>query len=470
MSCVLAVTCVSMLLAQDDQKLAEHFHAGQTAAANQQFDRAITEFRAVLQIDPSVVQARANLGLMYYLSGRYGEAAKELSTVTRSDAGILPAQLFLGLSYLKLGAFQEAIPPLEKAKELDPSNPQAARGLLASYINLGRYHEAATELRFFESRSDEEALYITGQAYLDMGRALTSRMARNYRASPWAHRLAADLAADRSDWTIAVDEYQKAMREDPGMPGVQRLLAAAEAHTKTTGESELRDNVGRSASDSAEDLYEQICAYTTLGEKYFKKLQDSFPDSPYAHELRGDVYRLSQDFPSALREFKAALIKFNDDAALHRSAAEMDILLGRVDDAEAELQQAAKLTPGNAETEYLLGQVYSKSEKTAQAVEHLKVAVRRDPNLLQARALLGTAYMHLKQPALAVPELQKALPLDYYGDLHFQLYKAYRALGQTDAAEKALAVSKEMRTKSFGSAVARITGAENAPSESQDKP
>lgn len=423
----------------------------------------------MLQIDPSVVQARANLGLMYYLSARYSEAAQEFSIAARADPNILPAQLFLGLSYLKLGAFQRAIPPLEKAKQLDPSNQQVARGLLACYIALGQYQDAATELQFFEERTDEESLYIAGQAYLDMGRSLTQRMAQNYRSSGWAHRLAGDLAVDRGDWNTAVDEYRKAIAADPEMPGIERALAAATAHQKQADSSESRSH--STNRETAQALYEKIRAYTRRGEEFFKKLQDSFPDSPYAHELRGDVYRLSQDFTAALQEFEAALMKRDDDAALHRSAAEMDVVLGRLQDAETELHKAARLNPGDAETEYLLGQVYSKSDgKTEQAVEHLRAAVRRDPNLLQARALLGTAYMHLNQPALAAPELEKALPLDYYGDLHFQLYRADRALGKKEEAGKALAISNELRAKSFRSTVAKISGAENPGPAPQEKP
>jgi tetratricopeptide (TPR) repeat protein len=448
--------------AQDDPRIVQHFRAGQAAAEKQQFDQAIAEFRAVLQIDPGLVQARANLGLMYYLSARYDDAAKELSRVTQGDPQLLPGELFLGLSYLELGALDAAIPPLKKAQQLDPSNTQAARGLLACYVNLGKYREAAAELQFFENQPGEEALYITGQAYLDIGRALTLRMAHNYPSSAWSHRLAGDLAADRSDWSTAVDEYQKAQTADPSITGLQQSLAAAQARRKETDNSRSEsDALPAPAADSPEALYKEIRADTIKGEQAFKKLQDLYPDSPYAHELRGDVYRLSQDFPSALAEFKAALTKRADDATLHRSAAEMDILLGHIDDARAELEAAAKLKPGNSETEYLFGQVCSKSGETEIAVEHLQQALRRDPSLLPARALLGTAYMHLNKPALAAPELEKALPLDFYGDLHFQLYKAYRALGKTAASQRALAESNELRAKSTRSAVAKISGTEN---------
>jgi tetratricopeptide (TPR) repeat protein len=121
-----------------------------------------------------------------------------------------------------------------------------------------------------------------------------------------------------------------------------------------------------------------------------------------------------------------------------------------------------------------LAQVLVKQKDTGGAVIHLKEATVRDPNLLEAHALLGTAYMHMNQPALARPELQKAIAIDYYGDLHFQLFKAYRALGDSAAAEKALARSKELRKKSLASAVAKLAGhtaaseidPENQPSQS----
>jgi hypothetical protein len=58
--------------------------------------------------------------------------------------------------------------------------------------------------------------------------------------------------------------------------------------------------------------------------------------------------------------------------------------------------------------------------------------------------------MHMNKPGLAMPGLQKAIGIDYYGDLHFQLFKAYRALGDSAAAAKALARSKEMREEKLG--------------------
>ena len=437
------------MYAQEDSVVADHFQKGQAAAARLDYDRAIAEFRAVLKIDPTLIQARANLGLMYYSISEYGKAADELSPVTRSEPKLLPAQLFLGLADLKLGKVDQAASALQSALQLDPNNSQAARGLLACYVILGKYGLALRQLEFFKRQLDEESLFVVGQAYLDMGNGLTKRLASTYRDSAWAHQLAGDLASDRNDAKAAADEHAKAHSIDSVTGGTQLSAAGTQDVNDLAAALEERE--------TAERLYLLIRATTKLGEESFENLQTRFPDSTFAHQLRGDVYRLRQDFPSALVEFQAALQKRGDDAALHQSVGEMSIQLHRLDDAEGELEQASKLNRHNAETDYLLGQVFTKKNQLEIAARYLREAVHLDPGLLQARALLGTTYMHLGKAAQAAPELEKALPLDYYGDLHFQLYRAYKDLGQTAAAEKALTTSKQLREKTLHSAVARIS-------------
>jgi len=73
---------------------------------------------------------------------------------------------------------------------------------------------------------------------------------------------------------------------------------------------------------------------------------------------------------------------------------------------------------------------------------------RYDANLMEARATLGKAYMRAGRPAAAIAELQKALSFDFYGDLHFMLYRAYHDLGKTELARAALNRSAEMRKNS----------------------
>ncbi|HEX4164967.1 MAG TPA: tetratricopeptide repeat protein [Bryobacteraceae bacterium] len=464
----------------EDAAIATHFRAGQEAASNQQFDRAIAEFTTVLKLDPTLVQARANLGLMYYSKHEYNEAVTEFRKVVRAAPDLLPGELFLGLSYVNVGKPDEAIPALRRALQLDPNNEEARRALLLSYLERDQYDQATEQLSILQKQpAAEEPLYTIAQGYLELGRRLTSGMAKQYRSSAWAHRLAGDLAGDRGDWLAAADSYRHALIIDPEISGVHAALAKALRAAGKENEAVAEDAVPKQpasvpvncdadqllscerrlrAKPTAEIFYRLIRANTALGNTYFAKLQSSFPDSARAHELRAEIYRLRQDFPSALTEFQLALVKLPEDSELHQNVGEMLLLLGRVDDAETELRRAIALSPTNAETEYLLAQVSLKRDNLEAAISHLKTALQHDPNLIEVHALLGTAYMHVDKPALAIPELNYARAIDYHGDLAFQLFKAYRALGNSAAADEALRRSKELRKKSNDFAVSQISG------------
>jgi hypothetical protein len=54
-------------------------------------------------------------------------------------------------------------------------------------------------------------------------------------------------------------------------------------------------------------------------------------------------------------------------------------------------------------------------------------------------------YVRLGQFADAVPRLQKAAPSDHYGNVHYQLYLAFRKLGRSGLAQKELALSQDLR-------------------------
>ena len=68
---------------------------------------------------------------------------------------------------------------------------------------------------------------------------------------------------------------------------------------------------------------------------------------------------------------------------------------------------------------------------------------------MQARPSLGRAYLRVGRAEEAVAELTKGLALDYYGDIHYSLFQAYRRLGKLDEAKMALDRSTAMRKRSF---------------------
>jgi hypothetical protein len=65
----------------------------------------------------------------------------------------------------------------------------------------------------------------------------------------------------------------------------------------------------------------------------------------------------------------------------------------------------------------------------------------------------------------AIPKLQNAAPFDHYGNVHYQLYVAYKKLGQAALAQKALTQSQALRRSSLEHDQAIIMGAPQLGSE-----
>ena len=156
-----------------------------------------------------------------------------------------------------------------------------------------------------------------------------------------------------------------------------------------------------------------------------------------------------------------------DEAELHEALGELYLDNRSDGDAQRELERAASLDPSRTHALYLLGRLYVQDNENEKAVALLERALQLQPNLNEASGLLGTAYVRMGKFADAVSRLEKAAPLDHMGNIHFQLYQAYRKLGEPDLAQKALARSQEIRRSSLEHDQALIMGSPQPESEPQ---
>lgn len=116
------------------------------------------------------------------------------------------------------------------------------------------------------------------------------------------------------------------------------------------------------------------------------------------------------------------------------------------------------LDPSHAQTLYNLGRLYVLKHENQKALSYLERALLLRPDLAEASSLLGKVYMRLGQFSNAVPRLQKAASSDHYGNVHYQLYLAYRKLGRPDLAQKELARSQDLRRSSLEGDQALVLG------------
>ena len=176
---------------------------------------------------------------------------------------------------------------------------------------------------------------------------------------------------------------------------------------------------------------------------------------------------LRQDSDDAVKEFRLALQMRPENPELHEALGELYLGNHSDADAEKELESALATDASRTHALCLLGRLHVQNHENEKAIPYLKKALTLQPDLAEASSLLGTAYVRLGQFADAIPKLQKAALLDHYGNVHYQLYIAYRKLGQAELAQKALAWSQELRRGSLERDQALIIGGPDVDSEPQ---
>lgn len=137
----------------------------------QQFSRAATLYKKILLLQPDLMEAEVNLGLMYQLSGDLHAAISCFQHVLVKDQALYAPNLFAGLDYLKLDNPGDALPYLKRATTTNPRSMEALVGLANSYLQLHRYSEAAEQFKLATTMQDgknADAWYGLGATFLSI--------------------------------------------------------------------------------------------------------------------------------------------------------------------------------------------------------------------------------------------------------------------------------------------------------------
>ncbi|HET9962564.1 MAG TPA: tetratricopeptide repeat protein [Nitrospiraceae bacterium] len=105
-------------------------------------EAACRAFEEAIRLDPTLVNAHINLGLLLHEAGRLEEAEASYRKALRYGADLPLAHFNLGVLLEDRGREQDAIASYLRATHLDPKFKQAHCNLAALYERLGRQKEA----------------------------------------------------------------------------------------------------------------------------------------------------------------------------------------------------------------------------------------------------------------------------------------------------------------------------------------
>jgi tetratricopeptide (TPR) repeat protein len=209
------VVCVlpGVASAQEPDPFESLLASAQDAQARSDFQAAGEFYRQAVSLHPEIPELKANLGLMYYQTGRDEQAIEEFRQALRLRPSLFVPNLFLGLEYVKLKRFSEAIPYLKRAVLAKPTDAQAQLGLGQSYRRIGK-SRLATAAYSQAAQSDPEnadAWYHLGVSYLEQVEADARILLTQHRDSAYVQTLIAETFAEQHALIQAEEAYKKVL-------------------------------------------------------------------------------------------------------------------------------------------------------------------------------------------------------------------------------------------------------------------
>lgn len=184
------------------------------------FRQAAEAYQRAVELEPSIPELWANLGLMYYESEQHPEAIRSFQQAIRLNPSLFVPQLFLGMEYLQSNKAEEALPYLESAVRLNPRDPHAVRSLGKAHALLG-HNESATELYWKAVQlapNEGGPWFDLGTAYLQQLENDARLMTSSYGDSALVKLRSAEVLAEEGKLIDAEEAYKTAVSSTPPVP------------------------------------------------------------------------------------------------------------------------------------------------------------------------------------------------------------------------------------------------------------
>jgi tetratricopeptide (TPR) repeat protein len=340
--------------------------------------KAIEEYRAAIDADPSSEYLTAALAELYFKTGRIRDAVVEAQDIIKKDPTNLEARKLLGRIYLRsLGDMQSgtgsdnvlklAIDQYEQIVKLEPDN-------VDDHILLGRLYrlnndmlKAETEFKTAVKLDPDSEEAVTTLAYLYNDEGDTKKAADVLAAIPEASRSAKLYSAlgftyeQQKQYKNAINAYRKAIELDRDNLDAIRGLA--------------QNLMNDGQPDAALEQY--------------KIIADANPEDAQTYLRIAEIYRKQGKYDDALDNLKKAESMVQDSIEVPYNMAAVYQAEGRYDDAVQVMQDLLKKTE-KPDANYTTG------ERNNRAV------------FLER---LGTIYREQGNNQLAVETFRKMIPL-----------------------------------------------------------
>jgi len=466
----LAIEQYEQIIRLQPDSMDDHLLLGRLYRLNNDLQKAESEFKIAVKLEPQSEEAVTTLAYLYNELGDTSRAAQVLSSVpnTQRSAKLYSA---LGYTYEQQKEYKNAVESYRHAIELDRDNLDAIRGLAQNLLNDGQAEAALEQYKVIADANPEDA-----QTYVRI--AEIYRKQGKFDLALENLKKAESMVQDSFEvpYNIAAI-YQAQGRYDEAIPIMRDLLKKSEkADGKySNGEKSnravflerlgtiyrdqgnypaaiepFREIVALGSDENIERGYQQIID-TWREAKEWQKATDAAKEAvqklPNSRDLKMVLAAQQADMgdaDKALKDVRAMLKgdgKSNsDDRQVYITLAQMNTRLRRFGDAEQALDKAEQLSTKPDDKQYvwfLRGSTFERAKRYPEAEEQFKKVLASDPDHASALNYLG--YMLADQNTKleeALGYIKHAVDLDPSNGAYLDsLGWAYFRMGKYEQAE-----------------------------------
>jgi predicted Zn-dependent protease len=335
-----------------------------------------------------------------------------LESAVRSNPESVSFNLSLAAVYLKLGQPDRALPFATTAVQREPSNQIAMLTLADALLESGRSAEAFPKFYDLLISLDSKS-HIADQIWFGLAKS------------------ALDISR-QSARRLQVTSSAKKFWEELQRIHAQRAVAGAKILDGDRALSLLRDK-----RQLPEIEFQRTLIFEELGDDAIDHLLRN-PTNAERLSLAADAFVWVKDYPKAIEILTKAI-------QLEPGSGRLWAMIGRAQwlnidfsGAAKSLSKAIALNAGDAETNFMMGDLLSRRGNPRESIHYLQASLESNPYSVAAHSSLARAYLQTGDyrsavhELLAIPETERTAPILY------QLYRAYVKTGNSGEAQAAL--------------------------------
>lgn len=331
----------------------------EVAIARERYDEALQDLQAVRAIRPAMVVANYLTGLALFRKGQEAQAREFLAAVLKVQPNHPPTLLLAGTINYNEGNLATAISQLSGFVLAAQQHVPARKLLAAAYLRQKQPEKAVQVLLPVVRIASSDV-----QLFSLLGRALM----------------------ENHDYKASIAAFQQALRIAPDNETLRSQLALSALALGDAGETRRQLDVSLGLGKDtlpfgAVQVMDAAMRKDLPGAvAHAKALVDSFPREPFAQHLLGSMYQLAGRLPEARTAYKATIDLDPGFAQGYTDLGIVELELGDVDAASRHLKEALSRQPDDVDAMVGLAQIAGQKGGLRQQVDYLNSAFIKRPD------------------------------------------------------------------------------------------